>query len=466
MGVLDFFGREAGQRRRAALDEFGRSLEQYVPPEMRGLLGFAAEMTPTATLERAGQASQRMFDADRTATERVGDLGAMLSETAGVVAPMMVAPRAGMTATQAVQEGLLGFSAGSRQAGRAVVDRLNQPGPVPTMYSNPVMAPYDMGQGFADEATNTGIRAYHGSPHDFDKFSMDKIGTGEGAQAYGHGLYFAENEAVARGYRDNIGTGVSYKGRPIMANRQDGTMVNPVAARIAQTGEDAETAIKSLAQKYTTDARMILEKGRLPFPGADPEKFHKEYMEMAEQVRQLNPDDFGNSGRMYEVQIDANPADFLDWDAPLSEQSEKVRSAWDKFLGTKQAARASEGMGGALLERRGEFENPTGSDFLGAYSSAAPHNNADPFDYKPKFSNTLKRQGIPGIKYFDAGSRGMDGEGSRNFVVFDENLISIVKKYGIAGAAAMLGVSALDVESAMAQGHQPPQPQGLLGGVQ
>jgi hypothetical protein len=37
-----------------------------------------------------------------------------------------------------------------------------------------------------------GIKAYHGSPHDFDQFSMSKIGTGEGAQAYGHGLYFGD----------------------------------------------------------------------------------------------------------------------------------------------------------------------------------------------------------------------------------------------------------------------------------
>ena len=33
-----------------------------------------------------------------------------------------------------------------------------------------------------------GIRAYHGSPHDFDRFDMSKIGTGEGAQAYGLSL--------------------------------------------------------------------------------------------------------------------------------------------------------------------------------------------------------------------------------------------------------------------------------------
>jgi hypothetical protein len=48
------------------------------------------------------------------------------------------------------------------------------------------------------------IRAYHGTPHKFDKFDMSKIGTGEGAQAYGHGLYFAENEGVARSYRDTL----------------------------------------------------------------------------------------------------------------------------------------------------------------------------------------------------------------------------------------------------------------------
>ena len=53
-------------------------------------------------------------------------------------------------------------------------------------------------------ALSMGIKAYHGSPHSFDQFSMDKIGTGEGAQAYGHGLYFAENEGVATGYRNQL----------------------------------------------------------------------------------------------------------------------------------------------------------------------------------------------------------------------------------------------------------------------
>jgi hypothetical protein len=48
-----------------------------------------------------------------------------------------------------------------------------------------------------------GITAFHGTPHLIQgKFDINKVGTGEGAQAYGHGMYFAENPAVAKGYAD------------------------------------------------------------------------------------------------------------------------------------------------------------------------------------------------------------------------------------------------------------------------
>ena len=155
-GILDFFSPESGQRRRAALDQFGRSAEYYVPPELRQLLGFAAEMTPTATIDRAAQAGGRMMAPGRTPMQRVGDLGGMLSETAGVAAPMAVAGRAGMPVAQAVQEGLLGFSTWADDAGRKAVERANQLGPVPTMFSNPMMgtqptmAPFDAGRGVGD----------------------------------------------------------------------------------------------------------------------------------------------------------------------------------------------------------------------------------------------------------------------------------------------------------------------------
>jgi hypothetical protein len=53
------------------------------------------------------------------------------------------------------------------------------------------------------------MTAYHGTPHTFEphpenplgKFDLSKIGTGQGAQAYGHGIYVAENPKVAGQYK-------------------------------------------------------------------------------------------------------------------------------------------------------------------------------------------------------------------------------------------------------------------------
>ena len=41
---------------------------------------------------------------------------------------------------------------------------------------------------------------YHGSPHSFDQFSLEHLGTGEGAQVYGYGLYFTDKKGIAEEY--------------------------------------------------------------------------------------------------------------------------------------------------------------------------------------------------------------------------------------------------------------------------
>jgi hypothetical protein len=48
----------------------------------------------------------------------------------------------------------------------------------------------------------------------------------------------------------------------------------------------------------------------------------------------------------------------------------------------------------------------------------------------------LRQAGIPGVRYLDQASRAA-GEGSRNYVVFDDSLIQIVRKYGIPGAIGL-----------------------------
>lgn len=111
------------------------------------------------------------------------------------------------------------------------------------------------------------------------------------------------------------------------------------------------------------------------------------------------------NGSMYEVQINADPEHFLDWDKPLSEQPEKVRGAVKYAFGNVPDN-----------SKFGDFNLPT------APGSAQ--------------TRLLKDKGVAGIKYLDAGSRGK-GDGSRNYVVFDERLVQIMRKYGL--LPAMLG---------------------------
>ena len=120
--IWDFFGAEAGQRRTAALNRLESDLAYYIPPELRQLVGLLADSTPTASMGRAGAAATILLAPDRTGMERFGDFGEMLSETAGMAAPLMVAKRAAIPAAEAIQEALLGVSVPAREAGRNISD--------------------------------------------------------------------------------------------------------------------------------------------------------------------------------------------------------------------------------------------------------------------------------------------------------------------------------------------------------
>lgn len=67
----------------------------------------------------------------------------------------------------------------------------------------------EAGGQFAASEDGQGMVAYHGSPHMFNKFSMKKVGSGEGSTTYGYGLYFTQDERVSQSYKDSPLTGGS-----------------------------------------------------------------------------------------------------------------------------------------------------------------------------------------------------------------------------------------------------------------
>lgn len=337
-----------------------------------------------------------------------------------------------------------------------------------------------------------GIRAYHGSPHDFDEFSMEQIGTGEGAQAYGHGLYFAEAEDVAKGYRDNISRfrNREYKGSfqvdldtPSFESPEQ-SAINTVFSVMESSGLPAKKVIESQKKRLQSDIQNY--KKDLDANKNDPLRIREtrdptpllleDSQSLLSEIENLNPEDFKLvKGRLYEVDIDASPDELIDYDLPMSEQSEVVQKALGHtvknyegnpekalrdFLATDYAkafpeardvSRAQmilddpdydvliDGQDWVDSQMRAEvgstFYNTLGSDKGGS----AYYRAAEKMGGTEALSKALSDKGIKGIRYKDGFSRGAK-DGTSNYVIFDDRLISIAKKYGIAipAAAALL----------------------------
>src|SRR5271166_6052795 len=290
------------------------------------------------------------------------------------------------------------------------------------------------GSPFAEEgavgAAGGGIRAFHGSPYDFERFDLSKIGTGEGAQAYGHGLYFGGNENTALTYKN--APRVTDMDWPIKGDNPDWR----VPSWVGRTVQSYPSGIDDMIKDFSN--RVIESKIENP----------QNVSGLQNIVDALNAVKAGKAelqkpGKMYEVNINADPEHFLDWDKPLSEQHPKVQQIFSAARTANIEKNkelldylSSNGIGGppdpaVRSQLMGTFRglSPDMGKMTGeeAYRSLA--------DSKIDATQALRDVGIPGIKYLDQGSRGGQG-GTSNYVVFNDKLIDIVKKYGLAGLIA------------------------------
>ncbi len=236
----------------------------------------------------------------------------------------------------------------------------------------------------ADYGAQSGMAAatvWHGSPHKFDKFDSSKIGTGEGAQAYGHGLYLAESDKVA--------------------------------------GEYANMFAKSPA----SPAQLLKLRDAAPKGGAEWSHY----------------DDLVKNGQgfLYKVDLpDEHIAKMLDWDKPLSQQHPDVQAVLLKHPDVLDQIQKSEAQRVLLNERSPmrldkipsasipyDASRMTGKDALTAIQQRSALGKTGGVEEQ------LRKAGIPGIRYLDGGSRGA-GQGSSNFVVFpgNEGMLQILER--------------------------------------
>ncbi|WP_373078690.1 LPD38 domain-containing protein [Zhongshania sp.] len=234
---------------------------------------------------------------------------------------------------------------------------------------------YKIGDAFAEgkrapRRNTAGIlnqSVYHGTPHNFDLFSLAAVGSGEGAQAYGWGLYFAGKREVAEYYRDALSRdlyGSVYRGKEKVGGA-------PSKAAVAGKNETVQSIYDEIGGDIGSDAlwvkhaikRILI--ARREDAKVDPRAIAKKIMgefspmlgQMADLVSTVDAAmaDYvvRPGGNLYQANVPED-SELLDYDKPLSEQPEAVREALEEMdipdLSLAKAQRRLEGRDGIFQQ--------------------------------------------------------------------------------------------------------------------
>ena len=273
------------------------------------------------------------------------------------------------------------------------------------------------------------IDAYHGSPHRFSKFSTENIGTGEGV-LYGHGLYFAENPKVAKRYSELGNDQIAYSGH-----------IDDVTDAVNKSVGDNEAA--DLISYWTYEGGFNPNKESLndfikSMINEDmPIEMQQKLLEASSDknvIEKVNTLVSPKSPNIYNVKLDVDKKELLDWDVPLEKQGDilnkipkKDRRVVEDFIEYEMSDTGwnpdlSAFTGGEfkqLLSRAWDHGYFPNDHILGSAQEVLTKEEA--------ISVYLKSKGIKGITYKDALSRfSKTEEPTNNIVIFDDSLISIV----------------------------------------
>ena len=330
-----------------------------------------------------------------------------------------------------------------------------------------------------------GLTVYHGSPAKFTKFDPTKIGSGEGAQAYGYGHYVAESPGVAKDYqrrlaKESQATDLNTKMQMVDVGGKPLTSFNvDMDASLLDAAKAGKTEFVNLAESKKARWQSLSQDQSYPFQDYAKQKVGA-YNSLLDAAKKSDVD-YTGTGMFYEIDLpDEQIARMLDWDKPLSQQPENVRSALEQFgykVSKKEVDDYSDALLNALtnesatgqlpkqpLDMSGESiyrklrqsyannerlnaerdaliakyqkEGMSWSDSVRAMSKEDRAKFVDiasqiesQKDASAMTSEALRQAGVPGIRYLDQGSRGA-GEGTSNFVVFpgNEGLLTIQKR--------------------------------------
>jgi len=262
------------------------------------------------------------------------------------------------------------------------------------LFAGTGVAASGIGRGATAGGAVLGQNVWHGGPNKWKpepgfpqgRPRLDKIGTGAGAQAYGHGFYSADAKAVGQSY------GTTIKG-PREAVVDEDTSFDVAAFLGDDIGEHAADRSSQINHKGSTIEYLFDDGSMLEMDASGA----------------VTP--YGKStASLYHLDLDDKDiAKYLDWDALLSEQPEGVRAAlmklandpppeYDSFDHLAIAAMRGE-------HPRNKSYEPTGKEIYEDLASFNLRSSGYGSDHAKAASEALRRAGIPGLKYYDGFSR-------------------------------------------------------------
>ena len=250
------------------------------------------------------------------------------------------------------------------------------------------------------------LDVYHGSPHRFPptarnplgEFDASKIGTGEGAQAYGHGIYTAEAPAVAKGYQVALApeknvTSLTDRARFVRVGDKS---INPdtfdidISQELIDAAKLGKNEFINFANQRKSRWQELANDESYKFKTYAQDKL-SEYNNLIKEAEKSGVT-YTGGGNLYKADLpDEMIPRMLDYDKPLSEQSadvQKILLSYQKEIG-------------------GSFG--TGEQTLKAIAFERRMKGLD--DSPSAVSKQLQEMGIPGIKYLDEASRSPNYKG-------------------------------------------------------
>ena len=255
----------------------------------------------------------------------------------------------------------------------------------------------DVEEALGEKVTKRQLSAYHGSPHKFDKFTTAKIGTGEGAQAFGWGLYFTDIRDIAKNYANNLSEPkIFLDGKEISDDSAFSNVWFVVAS--SKNKEEAKDSLIEWGFKNKEDLSLI--------------------NKALKELEKVNTFDVKKQGLLYDVTLHKGKTpDQYTW------------LEWDKKIPSNIERKLTNSINNSLEFTSEEKENLIP---LSSFDSASGfYNRLSEFIGPKEASLFLLENGIDGIKYpAESLSRGATSETARgfNYVVFDENAVEIVSR--------------------------------------